>query len=247
MTQKENVKLFKQLHYGDSPLVLTNIWDAGSAKAVAANGAQALATGSHSVAESHGYRDGENLPFPLVVANLERIVNAVDIPVSLDVETGYGKTGSEVYRTTKKVIEAGAVGINLEDGHLSGDGLYDINTQAERIIAARSAANDLRIDLFINARTDVYIKDLYPNDSNRAISEVLDRATAFEVAGASGIFIPSLLDMESIRTICEECHLPVNIMLRNDELSIQSLAEAGVSRISKGPGPYQRAMDSLII
>ena len=245
MTQEERTETFHHLHHQDTPLNFNNIWDAGSAKQVAENGAKALATGSWSVAAAHGYEDGEFLPLPLVIANLERIVQAVDIPVSLDIEKGYGTTGQEVYETIKQVVEAGAVGINIEDSVSGKSDLRAIPEQCDRIKAAVSAAADLGQKLFVNARVDVYFQDDLKSKPQQALEEVLKRATAYEEAGASGLFVPGLLDLETIRSICSGTSLPVNIMVKDHELSVEELAEVGVRRISQGPGPYLRAMASL--
>ena len=245
MTQQEKANLFAKLHVKGKPLVLTNIWDAGSARVVEAGGAKALATGSHSVAAAHGFEDGERLPLELVLANLKRIVASATLPVSLDVESGYGESAEEVAATVEEVIKAGAVGINLEDQIIRGEGRYSIQAQSERIAAVRKVADMLGVPLFINARTDVYLQTKPEAHGEAHLEEALSRAQAYADAGASGFFAPGLLEAQAIKTLCDASPLPVNIMLTNDTPNVQQLAALGVARISLGPGPYRRVVDTL--
>ena len=152
--QSARVREFHRLHVPGDPLVIFNAWDAGSARAVAAAGAHAIGTGSWSVAAAHGFPDGEKLPLELAIANLERIVQSVDLPVSIDLEAGYGARPEDVDRSVTSAVQAGAVGINLEDGKTDETGIYGIDEQVARIRAARAAAERLSMPLFINARTD---------------------------------------------------------------------------------------------
>jgi 2-methylisocitrate lyase-like PEP mutase family enzyme len=138
--QLERARAFARLHVPGSPLVLFNVWDAGSARAVAGAGARALATGSHPVASAHGYEDGEKIPLDLALANLERIVGAVDLPVSVDLEAGYGARPEAVFETVTRALSAGAVGCNLEDRVLGTSGLFPVAESAARIREARAAA-----------------------------------------------------------------------------------------------------------
>lgn len=155
-TQIKQANLLKSLHIKGDPLILFNIWDAGSAQAVQEIGAKVIATGSWSVAASHGYEDGEKLPFDLALSNLKRIIASVNLPVTVDLEGGYGKTPAEIQGTVTKVIEAGAVGINFEDQIIGGNDLYSIEEQCTRIKAVREIAEQMSIPLFINARTDIF-------------------------------------------------------------------------------------------
>jgi len=140
ITQSEHAHLLNDLHIKGDPLILFNIWDAGSAKALQEIGAKVIATGSWSVAAAHGYDDGEKLSFDLALANLRRIIASVDLPVTIDLEGGYGQSPVQVQETVTKVIEAGAVGINFEDQIIDDEGLYSIEDQCARITAARAAA-----------------------------------------------------------------------------------------------------------
>ncbi len=141
MNQREQAGHFARLHVKGEPLVLVNVWDAGSARVLAQGGARAVATGSWSVAAAHGFEDGEQLPLDLMLANLARVVKSVALPVSADIEGGYGKSPRKVAETVKKVLEVGAVGVNLEDQVIGGKGRYSVGEQCRRIRAARDAAD----------------------------------------------------------------------------------------------------------
>lgn len=243
--QREQAELFHQLHRKGEPLVLFNCWDAGSAKAVAASGAKAIATGSWSVATAHGYDDGEALPLDLVLANLARIVASVTVPVTLDFEGGYDRDAAALAQNASKVIAVGAIGINFEDRIVDGEGLYTISEQCTRIAAIRAAATQAGVPLFINARTDIFLNAEASTHSPGHLQEAIDRARAYAEAGASGFFAPGLRDGNLIQRLCASVPLPVNIMMANGMLSVNALAELGVARVSYGPGPYRLAMAAL--
>lgn len=244
-TQKERADALNRLHIKGDPLILFNIWDAGSAKAVQAAGAAAIATGSWSVAAANGYDDGEEVPLDLSLANLERIAAAVDLPVTLDFEGGYTADQTELQDNVRKVIDAGSVGINFEDQIVGGDGLYSVEDQCTRIRAIREAAEAASVPLFINARTDVFLKT-YPAKHNEAqLEESLRRASAYAEVGASGFFAPGLRDVDYIKKLCDDSPIPVNIMVLPDTPPNGELAKLGVARISYGPGPYRQMMEAL--
>ncbi len=236
---------FKSFHVKGDPLVLYNIWDAGSARVVADAGAKAIATGSWSVAVANGFRDGEVLPLEMALQNLQRIVNTVDLPVSIDLESGYGEGPSGVADTVTRVIGLGAVGFNLEDQIMGANALYDAREQSARIEAAREAADVLKVPVFINARTDVFIQAGSSAQVDILMSEVLERAKAYHQAGADGFFVPALGDEAAIENLCNVSPLPVNIMMRPNSPSRERLSELGVARISHGPGPYRAVMETL--
>lgn len=245
ITQIESANLLKKLHVKGQPLVLFNIWDAGSAKAIQETGAKVIATGSWSVAAAHGYDDGEKLPFDLVLANIQRIIASVDIPVTIDLEGGYGKNPIKVKENIIKIIEAGAVGINFEDQIIDGEGLYSVEDQCARIKAIREVAKHAAIPIFINARTDLFFKTEATNHNNEHLEAAIARATAYAESGASGFFAPGLRDARYIQKLCERSPIPVNVMIMPDTPSPKQLAELGVARISYGPGPYCQVMDFL--
>jgi len=244
-TQQEKANLFKSLHVKGSPVILFNIWDAGSARAVAQAGAQALATGSWSVAAANGYTDGQEAPVDLAVANIERIVRSVSLPVTLDFEGGYTTDVSELKENIAKVIGAGAIGINFEDRVVGGEGLHSVEDQSARVRAIREAADNASIPLFINARTDVFLQTYPAKHTADEVEEALRRANAYAAAGASGLFAPGLRDVDLIRDLCERSPLPVNIMMLPDAPPTKTLAEQGVARISYGPMPYRQMMAAL--
>ncbi|OBZ08390.1 phosphonomutase [Bacillus sp. FJAT-27264] len=242
--QHEQALQFHQLHTKGDPLVLINIWDAGSAQAVQDIGAKAIATGSWSVATAHGYEDGEALPFPLVLENLKRIKDKVDLPVTIDIEGGYGLSPDDVKVNVGLVIEKGAVGINLEDQRIGEEGLYTTSDQCLRIAAARAAGEQANLPLFINARTDIFFQTAAGQHAS-CIEQTLSRAHAYAEAGADGIFVPGLSDARLIETLCSHSPLPVNIMVTSHTPALRQLAELGVARISYGPLPYFEAMNAL--
>jgi len=244
MTQIDHAKLFASLHVKGDPLILFNIWDPGSARAVAEAGAKAIATGSWSVAAALGCDDGEDVPFDQALANAKRIVAAVDLPVTIDIEGGYGQSPEAVAGNAKQLIEVGAVGCNFEDQIVGGDGLYSVDEQCGRIEAIRRVAEQAAVPFFINARTDIFLQS-EPSGHEAHIEEAMQRARAYARAGASGFFTPGLKQPDQIRKLCEGSPLPVNIMIMSDTPSNRELATLGTARISYGPGPYREAMSML--
>ncbi|MBA3069623.1 MAG: isocitrate lyase/phosphoenolpyruvate mutase family protein [Hyphomonas sp.] len=246
LTQTEKLELFSRLHAAPEPLVLVNIWDAGSARVVAKAGAAALATGSASVGGALGFGDGEAVPLDLVLDHAARIVSAVDLPVSLDFEAGYAATEAGVAENIRHVIRSGAVGVNLEDGYPAGDGegIRRVEDAAGRIRAARAAADGALPGFWINARTDICLR-AKPEDHGAHIAEVIVRGQAYAEAGASSFFVPGLRDLSLIREVCAASRLPVNVMAGPEAAGFRALAEAGVHRISYGPFPWRTAMAAL--
>jgi 2-methylisocitrate lyase-like PEP mutase family enzyme len=242
--QAAKARAFKALHITGNPLVLFNVWDAGTAKAVAASGAKALATGSWSVAAAHGFDDGEFMPFDLALANLERIVAATDLPVTIDLESGYGATADEVGATVARAVQAGAIGCNLEDSSRESGPLRDVADQVERLKGARSAAEKLGVPAFLNARTDVFL--IAPAAEHEdLVAQAVARGRAYADAGADGFFVPGLVNETLIARVVEQSPLPVNIMTTASTPPAKRLAELGVARISHGPGPYRSMMKAL--
>jgi 2-methylisocitrate lyase-like PEP mutase family enzyme len=234
-----NSEAFARLHVPGKPLILYNIWDAGSARAVAAAGASALATGSWGVAAAHGFKDGENFPLELAISNLLEILRVTDLPVTIDLEAGYGATPAEVGQSVQRAVDAGAAGINLEDKDPATRTLFDTADAAARVKAAAETG------LFVNARADLFI--LTPAEAHDAalVDRVVERARAFADAGAGGLFVPFLRDETLIARVCERAPLPVNILIHPEGPGHKRLAELGVARISHGHGPWAAAMDWL--
>lgn len=245
MTQAEKARSFTDLHLPGDPLVLYNIWDAGGAKAIAGAGAKAVATGSWSVAAAQGYADGQAIPLDLVLTIVSRIVATVDLPVTLDFEGGYAVTAEEVATNVARVIQTGAVGINFEDQVVGGNGLYSAPDQADRIGAIRQTAEAADLPFFINARTDLFLKEKDRGKHEALVPEAKERAAAYAEAGASGFFVPGLVDPALIEAICKATSLPVNVMMLKGAPATKDLASLGVARISYGPGPYFEAIAAL--
>lgn len=247
-TQIQQAQVLHDLHVKGNPLVLVNIWDAGSAAVIEHTGAKVIATGSWSVATAHGYEDGQAFPFTDVIENLKQIKQKVQLPITIDIEGGYGHTPEQVFQSVQMIIEAGAVGINIEDQIIGEQRLYSVEEQCARIVAARQAADQLDIPLFINARTDIFLQ-ADPLSSASVQKEhadhALTRAKAYAHAGANGFFVPGLSDPTCIQMLCTHSPLPINIMLTTDAPSVSELSTWGVSRISYGPSPYQQVMNTL--
>lgn len=243
--QAEKARAFAALHVPKKPLVIFNVWDPGSAKAVAQAGAKALATGSWSVAAANGFGDGEKIPLDLALENIRRIVASTELPVSMDIESGYGKTPEEVGRTIARSLEAGAIGCNLEDSFPENGKLREQADQVQRIRAARKAAEVAGIPYFINARTDVFFQGPAKDHDAAMVEAALARARAYAEAGASGLFVPGVVDQGLIARLTAASPLPVNVMVSTGTPAVEVLAEAGVARISHGPGPYVKAMAAL--
>jgi 2-methylisocitrate lyase-like PEP mutase family enzyme len=231
-------RTFAALHVPGAPLILYNVWDAGSAAIVAEAGAKAIATGSWSVAAAHGFADGEKMPLDLAVANLERIVAAVDLPVTIDLEGGYGDAAAAAAR----VRRAGAVGCNIEDRVVGGEGLFPAERHAARLAALREAAGP---GFFINARCDVFLKAPKEAHDEALLDEAMARGAAYAEAGADGLFLPGLVDEALIGAACARSPLPVNIMVWPGTPPLRRLAALGVARISHAGAPWRAAMDAL--
>ena len=245
MKQKEKAEAFKNLHVKGSPVILFNIWDPGSARALEQAGAKAIATGSWSVAAAQGFDDGEKIPLDLVLANIKRIVDSVAIPVTLDFETGYATDLQGLKDNIRNVIAAGAIGINFEDRIMGGEGLHTIADQSARIKAIREAADETAVPLYINARTDVFLETYPAKHNDGQLEEALQRATAYAEAGATGLFAPGLRDPELIEKLCDRTQLPVNILVLPDTPTTKEMAQLGVARISYGAAPYRQMLQAL--
>jgi 2-methylisocitrate lyase-like PEP mutase family enzyme len=224
----------------DGVLVLPNAWDAASAALIAAGAAQAIATTSAGVSWSLGRPDGQNLTRADAVAAIARIAATVDLPVSADVEGGYGPGPDDVAATVQAVVGAGAVGINLEDSRAPGGPLFTPAEQAERIRAARSAAAEAGLpELVVNARTDVFLFGIGAEEARPG--DVVSRAEVYAAAGADSLFVPGLLDLGTLATLTSAVGLPVNVMVGPGAPSVGELAAVGVRRVSLGQSIAQAA------
>jgi 2-methylisocitrate lyase-like PEP mutase family enzyme len=230
----------RRLHDGPHPLVLGNAWDAASARVFAREGFPAIATTSGGVAESLGYDDHEGAPIDAVFAATARIVAATSLPVTADLEAGYGLAPDELAR---RAIEAGVAGLNIEDSDYRNGGLVDVRTQAARLVALKQAARELGVDLVVNARIDVYVRRSGPEET--WLAEAVRRGRAYRAAGADCVY-PILLDDErSIAALVADIAGPVNILLHSSSPPLARLADLGVRRISVGSSYYRAAMAHL--
>jgi len=243
MNQSEKAARFAALHVKGAPLLLYNAWDAGSAQSILDAGAKAIATSSWAVAEAQGYRDGEAIPVGLVEQIVARIAGTLDVPVTVDFEGGYSDDDTVLAENVSRLLALGVVGMNFEDRVVKGVGLYAVDRQAHRIAAIRDAADKKGVNLFINARTDLFLGQ--QGDPAKSVGDALDRAKAYASVGASGLFIPGLQDDALIGRICDGTALPVNVMVMDGVPSNERLAKLGVARISYGPIPYISAMKAL--
>jgi 2-methylisocitrate lyase-like PEP mutase family enzyme len=228
---------FAALHVPGDPVVLYNIWDVGSALAVVRAGAKALATGSHPVADANGWPDGEQVPLDFALANAKRIVDAVEVPVTVDFESAYSVDPAKAASNVVRLAATGAVGCNFEDQVIGGEGLHPLKEQVKRIEAIRLAVGEA---FFINARTDLYLKT--QNYDSALVDQAIDRGRAFADAGASGFFVPRLSDPRQIERIVREVPLPLNVIAFPGAPEKAVWASAGVARISHGPFPHRALM-----
>jgi 2-methylisocitrate lyase-like PEP mutase family enzyme len=233
-------KTFAALHVPGDPVILYNIWDVGSAQAVVAAGAKALATGSHPVADANGWPDGQQVPIDFALANATRIVNAVDLPLTVDFEGAYSAAPEEGGANVARLAATGAVGCNFEDQVIGGEGLHPLDLQVRRIAAIRRAVGD---QFFINARTDLFLKTQTYQDA--LVDHVIERGKAFADAGASGFFVPRLSDPAQIERVVREVPLPLNVIAFPGTPDKSAWASAGVARISHGPFPHRALMKTL--
>lgn len=231
---------FAALHVPGDPLVLYNIWDAGSARAVAEAGAKALATGSHPVGDASGFGDGEKVPLDFVLANASRIMAAVDLPLTVDFEGAYSLDPGMAAANVAALAQTGAVGCNFEDQVVGGEGLHPLKEQVRRITAIRKAVGDA---FFINARTDLYLKT--KEHDAALVDAVIERGKAFADAGASGFFVPRLAEPRQIERVVKAVPLPLNLIAFPGAPDKKSWANAGVARISHGSFPHRALMAKL--
>lgn len=228
----DRTRLFHALHQ-PGPLALANAWDVASALIVEAAGAKAVATTSAGVAWTLGAPDGNKVERDRVIDLVARIVKVVAVPVTADVESGFGRTAGEVAETMRAVREAGASGVNIEDG--IGGVLRDVEEQVERLAAAREAAPEL----YINARIDTYLRGI--GEPADRLELTLGRAAQFLAAGASGIFVPGVTDLEIVAELAKGIAAPLNVLVGPGAPAVDELAKAGVARISLGSAVAEAA------
>lgn len=239
--QKNLAESFRLMHRAPPTLLLPNAWDAMSARVFEAAGFDAVATTSGGLAWALGYADGEQTPWPDVVAATERIVRAVRIPVTVDIESGYGETPNQVADNVGDIIRAGAVGVNIEDSTSHADQpVRSLEDASERIRTARATAKAAGVPLVINARIDLYLKRV--GDEAQRFAETIRRAQAYVAAGADCIFPFGLVDMKRLTELAHAVKVPLNVVGRTGGPSLAELERAGIARISTAAGPALAAL-----
>jgi 2-methylisocitrate lyase-like PEP mutase family enzyme len=235
---------FRVLHSGREILLLPNVWDVASARLIEESGFKAAATSSAGIAFSLGYPDGQRISREQMLAVIARIAKAVRVPVTADVEAGYGKTPDDAGRTARAVLDAGAVGMNLEDA--MGDSpsvLVELPLQLEKIRAVREMASRLRIPLVLNARTDMYLLQI--GDPAERYDETVRRLSAFREAGADCVFAPGLRDAPTIGRLVADLNCPINILAGPESPSVPELSKLGVARVSLGSATMRATVGCL--
>jgi 2-methylisocitrate lyase-like PEP mutase family enzyme len=244
-SQKVKAERFKKLHHGSEILVLPNIWDPLGAALLESLGYPAIATASASVALTCGYEDGERIPFDEVVPRLKNIARSVNLPVTADIESGYARSNGELESNIEKLISIGVVGINLEDHDKHSDALFTLDAQCKRIQVVRKVANTMDVPLFINARTDVYLRGKGFNTSEEKLNETLRRGKAYLDAGADGLFPPAMKDKDQLAKLVSALACPVNVIAMPGIPDFKTLKEIGVKRVSLGPGFLKIAIKAM--
>lgn len=244
MPQAEKAENLRGLHCGEQPLVLINVWDVAGAKIVEELGFPAAATASAAISASLGFEDNEAIGRDAMLAVVKRIAGAVEIPVTADLEAGYGPTVEDAVATARGAIEAGAVGLNFEDSaHKDTSILYDAELQAARIRAIREVGAQLGVPLVINARTDVFFRTELPDEEK--FRESVRRGKIYLEAGADCIYVLGPTDESIIERLVKAIPAPLNMLALPEAPSIARMAELGVKRISYGPRPMRHAMTAF--
>ncbi|MET7488171.1 isocitrate lyase/phosphoenolpyruvate mutase family protein [Streptomyces sp. NPDC005538] len=230
-TLRDRAQAFRALHVPGRPLVLPNAWDAASARIVEDAGAAAVATTSAGLAWALGVPDGDRLDRGRAMEAIARVTATVAVPVSADIESGFAPDAAGVTDTVRAVLAAGAVGVNIEDALYGGAGvLRSVAEQSERIAAARAAADAEGVALFINARTDTFLRGA------GGVDATLERAAAFRAAGADGIFVPGAVDPGTVKELADGIDAPLNVLVGSGAPPVAELAALGVARVSAGSG-----------
>jgi 2-methylisocitrate lyase-like PEP mutase family enzyme len=237
-----NFQKFKQLHEGKSPFVLPNVWNTKSALIFQEKQFPAVGTSSAAVAESLGYADGENIPFPDYLFIIKRIVSSIQIPLNVDMEMGYGITNDDIYANMSMLVDLGVAGINLEDSMITGSGriLNETKRIAGRIEYIKNKLGNRGQYLFINLRCDTYLLDV-ANKQN----ETLNRLNDYEQCGADGIFLPCISTTNDIDEAVHATDLPLNVMCVPGLPGLNELNKLGVKRVSMGPFLFNRMYCSI--
>lgn len=241
-TQRQRIESFRHLHRPNHAFVLPNAWDAATARVFEQAGFSAIGTTSAGVAASLGYADGQYISPDLMLQAIKRIVEATTLPVTADLEAGYGKTIKEVLAIIKKAADLGIAGFNLEDAVLlqGAPKLVDVSFQKEKITAIREYLSSENLPLVLNARTDVFV--LSQELPEQCLQQAIQRANAYRDAGADCLFFPGVSESSLIRTLVEEVHGPLNILATAATPPVSDLQRLGVTRVSLGSGPMRASL-----
>jgi 2-methylisocitrate lyase-like PEP mutase family enzyme len=248
--QIAKARQFRDLHHSENLLVLPNIWDPLGAMLLENLGYSAIATASASVAYTRGYYDGEEIPFNEVLSLLRAITSRVTVPVTADIETGYAGNDVDLKKNITLLIEAGIVGVNIEDSEIGTRKLFPVDTQCSRIRTIRKTADELNFPLFINARTDVMLQPDAEMPGDPDLEELLKRGLAYKEAGADCFYPIALKNQDHIRQLATQLPFPINILTVPGIPNLSQLHAMGVSRVSLGPSFLKiaiRAMRDLAI
>ena len=237
----EKAERLRLLHRPGQPLLLVNVWDAATARLIERAGFPAIATTSAGIAFSRGYPDGQRIPRDEMLAEIARICRAVSVPVTADLEAGYGDSPEAVAQAAARALDAGAAGLNLEDGTgRMEEPLFELGRQVEKIRAIREAGRRRGVAIVVNARTDVYLDRVGP-ESGR-LEETIRRGAAFRDAGADCVFVPGVKEVGLIGEIVRRLACPVNVLAAPGGPSLGELAKLGVARVSLGSGAMRAAL-----
>jgi 2-methylisocitrate lyase-like PEP mutase family enzyme len=232
---------FTELHQQDSPLLLCNVWDVASTKIAENLGFKAIGTSSAAIAKSLGYDDGENMSFEELYYVVKRIVDNTSLPLTVDVEAGYSKTPSQVYKHIISLAELGVVGINIEDSIVDGKRVLVNKDKFSKLIEGiKHELKNKNLDLFLNIRTDTFLLG-----AENALQESIERIKFYTNAGANGIFLPCITSERDISSVVEHSNLPINVMCMPELPSFNRLNELGVKRISMGNFIFDNIMVNL--
>lgn len=242
-TQYEKAARLLALHVPGNPVVLVNAWDAISARIVESAGFPALATTSAGIAFLEGYPDGQRISRAEMLVGVARVARAVNVPVTADLESGYGEEVEDAIATAQGAIDAGAIGLNFEDGFEDQPRLIETELQCERIRAIRRVADERGVPLVINARTDVFLNGIGPEAGR--LDETLARGRRYREAGADCIFVPGVTDASTIEHLARGLDAPLNVLATAAAPSLEEMKRLGVARVSLGARPMLFALAAL--
>jgi 2-methylisocitrate lyase-like PEP mutase family enzyme len=241
LSQKEKALLFRAQHSAEKLLILANVWDPLGAKLMAAIGYPSLATASVPIALANGYPDGQHIPYTLLMELISKITSSVDLPVSVDLERGFAEDINQLKDNIKKLLDAGAIGLNIEDSPDHGKTMIPVAEQCRKIEAIREAGIEYGVPLVINARTDLFFQPAQDN----TLSQVIERGKAYQTAGADCFYPMMMSSYHDIAAVKEALDIPLNILLFGPIRDLKQLEALGISRISVGPGLMKAALSKM--